>query len=108
LASTNDESISLLIEPENSVRVHGDGVMSDDYDFGGISGGPVIAIVQTPTFRSWIPAGVIIQGPNPTGDSSQAIQGFSMIKARPVQYILADGRLDVARWEMNNIHRPRS
>jgi hypothetical protein len=30
-----------------------------------------------------------------------------MIKARPVQYILPDGRINVPRWEMNNIHRNR-
>jgi hypothetical protein len=107
LTSANEDSISVLIERERLVQVHGDGVLFEDYDFGGISGGPLIAIVQTPTIRSWIPAGVIIQGPNPTGDISQSIQGFEMIKARPVQYILPDGRLDVHRWEMNNIHRNR-
>ncbi len=107
LTSANEQSISVQIERERDVQVHGDGVFSKDYDFGGISGGPLIAIVQTPTIRSWIPAGVIIQGPNRTGDSSQSIQGFEVIKGRPVQYILADGHLDVSRWEMNNIHRDR-
>jgi hypothetical protein len=105
LSSANEESLSVLIERERLVQVRGDGVFSDDYDFGGISGGPFIAIVQTPTTRSWIPAGVIIQGPNPSGDAAQSIQGFEMIKARPVQYIIADGHLDSSCWEMNNIHR---
>jgi hypothetical protein len=50
-------------------------------------------------------AGVIIQGPNPSADVSQSIQGFEMIKARPVQYILPDGRLDKARWETTNVHQ---
>jgi hypothetical protein len=94
-----------LIERESLVQVHGDGAFCDNYDFGGISGGPILAIVQTPTIRSWIPAGVIIQGPNPTVDASQSIQGFELVKARPVQYILPDGHLDVAKWEMNNINR---
>jgi hypothetical protein len=107
LTSANEQSISVQIERERLVQVHGDGVMSEDYDFGGISGGPLIAIVQTQTMRSWIPAGVIIQGPNRTGDSLQSIHGFEVIKGRPVQYILADGHLDVSRWEMNNIHRDR-
>ena len=106
LTSASEQSPSILIERQNLRQVHGEGPFSEKYDFGGISGGPFIAIVQTSTTRSWIPAGVIIQGPNPTGDPSQSIGGFELIKARPVQYIRADGHLDVSRWEMNNIHRP--
>ena len=105
LTSVNEHSLSMLIEREKLVQVHGDGIFSEDYDFGGISGGPIIAIVQTTTIRSWIPAGVIIHGPNQTGDASQSIQGFEMIKARPVQYILPDGHLDSSHWEMSNVHR---
>jgi hypothetical protein len=105
VSSVNENTISVLIEREKLVQVHGDRAMQQDYDFGGISGGPLIAIVQTSTIRSWIPAGVIIQGPNPSGETSQSIQGFEMIKARPIQYICADGHLDVARWQMSNIHR---
>src|SRR5260370_14262732 len=48
LSSANEQSISVQIERERLVQVLGDGEMSDDYDFGGISGGPLIAIVQTP------------------------------------------------------------
>ncbi len=107
LTSANETAISVQIERERLRQVHGDGVMSDDCDFGAIRGGPLIAIVQTPTMRSWIPAGVIVQGPNPTGDSSQSILGFELIKGRPIQYILPDGHLNVSRWEMNNMHRVR-
>lgn len=67
-----ERGFHLRIERERLVQVRGDGVMSEDYDFGGISGGPLIAIVQTPTIRSWIPAGVIIQGPNPTISRSRS------------------------------------
>ena len=105
LSSANDSSLSALIERDRVVQVHGDGNLSEDYDFGGISGGPFIAIVQTATLRSWIPAGVIIQGPNVCDDASQCIQGFELIKARPIQYILADGQLDISRWEMCNMSR---
>ncbi len=31
--------------------------------------------------------------------------GFELIKARPIDYILADGFLDNDRWAMNNIQR---
>jgi hypothetical protein len=105
--SVNENSISILIERANLIPALGKGVLPENYDFGGVSGGPLIAIVQTPTIRSWMPASVIIQGPNPTGDASQSIQGFEMIKARPVHFIMPDGHLDVPRWEMNNIHHGR-
>ena len=54
--------------PEKLMRVLGNEDMPENFDFGGMSGGPVVAIVQTPTLRSWIPAGVIFQGPDPSDD----------------------------------------
>jgi len=78
--------------------------MPENYDLGGMSGGPLIAIIQTPTLRLWKPAGVIIQGPNTSGNPSESISGFEVIKARPLHFVLPDGYLDVSRWEMNNIH----
>ena len=103
--SVNDISISLLIEREYLFPVLGDGMIPEDYDFGGISGGPFVAIVQTPVLRSWMPAGVIIQGPNPSADASQSIAGFELIKARPIKYVRSDGTLDVAMWEATNLFR---
>ena len=40
----------------------------ENFNFGGMSGGPLIAIVQAEIMRTWKPAGVIISGPNP-GDA---------------------------------------
>jgi hypothetical protein len=37
LTSVNEHSLSMLIEREKLVQVHGAGVFSEDYDFGGIS-----------------------------------------------------------------------
>ena len=85
------------------MRVLGTEEFSENYDFGGISGGPLLAIVQTPTLRSWMPAGVIIQGPNPSGDPETSIQGLEIIRARPVHFINPDGTLDIARWENSNL-----
>lgn len=73
--------------------------MPKNYDFGGISGGPVLAIVQTPTIRSWMPAGVIIQGPNSSGVPGEAILDLEIIKARPIHFIKPNGEIDVTRWE---------
>jgi hypothetical protein len=77
--------------------------MPENFDFGGISGGPFVAIVQTPTLRSCIPAGVIFQGPNPSGDPTESIQGLEIIRARPVHFINPDGTFDIARWERSNV-----
>lgn len=55
--SSSETVISIVIDRENLFQVFGDEVMLEDYDFGGISGGPVLAIVQTPTIRSWMPVG---------------------------------------------------
>jgi hypothetical protein len=101
-SSINETSLSILIERENLFQVLGNNAMPSDYDFGGISGGPVLAIVDTGTIRSWMPAGVIFQGPNPTGVAGQSIVGLEIIKARPVHFIKPDGLLDVERWEQTN------
>ena len=100
--SCHETSISILIERENLFQVLGDKVMPENYDFGGISGGPVIAIVQTPTVRSWMPAGVIFQGPNPSGVTGESISGLEIIKARPMHFIKPDGKLDLVRWQQAN------
>jgi hypothetical protein len=97
--SAHETSISIQLERDKMMQVLGDEKMPENFDFGGISGGPVLAIVQTETLRSWKPAGVVIQGPNPTGDPTQSIQGLEVIVARPIHFINADGTLDIARWD---------
>ena len=97
--SSHERALSVLIERDHLVQVHGDEPMPDNYDFGGISGGPMLAIVDTGIIRSWMPAAVIIQGPNPSGIAGESISGFEMIKGRPVHFIKADGYLDLTRWE---------
>jgi hypothetical protein len=100
--SCSETSISILIEREHLTQVLGDKSMPENYDFGGISGGLVTAIVQTPTVRSWMPAGVIIQGPNPSGVAGESITGLEIIKARPMHYIKSNGEIDVTRWQQTN------
>ncbi len=101
-SSSNEISLSILIERDNLFQVLGNKTMPENYDFGGVSGGPVLAIVQTPTIRSWMPAGVIIQGPNPSGKADESILGLEIIKARPMHFIKANGGIDVARWEQSH------
>jgi hypothetical protein len=69
-----ETSISIQLERYKMMRVLRDEEMAENFDFGGMSGGPVLAIVQTETLRLWKPAGVIVQGPNPTGDPAQSIR----------------------------------
>ena len=98
-SSSHEYAISIQIERENLFRVLGDEPLSEYYDFGGISGGPVIAIVEKNNIRSWMPAGVIIEGPNSGGNQNESISGFEIIKARPMHFILPNGELDLKRWE---------
>jgi hypothetical protein len=103
VTNAHESCISVQIEREHLLRVLGKEEFPENYDFGGMSGGPLLAIVQTPTLRSWMPAGVIIQGPNPSGDPEQSIQGLEIIRARPVHFINPDGTLDISRWEHSNL-----
>ncbi len=98
VSSVHERCISILVERENLRRVLGAKDMPENYDFGGMSGGPVIAIAEMGGIRSWMPAGVIFQGPNSSTDPSQSILGLEIIRARPIQFIMADGSLDLDRW----------
>jgi hypothetical protein len=96
-ASVSDRDVSILLEREYMVPLLGGGIPPENFDFGGMSGGPVIKIVETP-IRSWALAGVIYRGPNISVDPDQAIEGFKLISARRSHFILPDGRLDMTQW----------
>jgi hypothetical protein len=100
--SAHETCISIQLDREKFLKVLGEEV-PENLDFRGMSGGPAITIVQTPALRLWRPAGVIFQGPNPSTDPAESIQGLEIIRVRPVHYINPDGTLDVARWESYNI-----
>ena len=103
VSNCSENSLSVQIEREHLSQVLGNEAMPENYDFGGISGGPVLAIIQTPTIRSWMPAGVIFEGPNPgNATDQQAIAGLEIIRARPMHFIKADGMLDITLWEQSN------
>ncbi len=104
VTNSHDTMISIQIERADYVRLLGDEDMPENFNFGGMSGGPLIAIVQAEIMRTWKPAGVIISGPNP-GDAPDQdfIPGFEVIRARPIHFIKADGTLDHDRWDQANI-----
>jgi hypothetical protein len=97
--NAHETCISIQIERDKLMPVFGKGNLPGNYDFRGMSGGPVLAIVETPALRLWKPAGVIFQGPN--RDPAESIQGLEIIRARPVHFINPDGTLDIARWEQS-------
>jgi hypothetical protein len=104
VTSSHETMISIQIERDYLVRLLGDDDMPENFNFGGMSGGPLIAIIQAEIMRTWKPAGVIIAGPNP-GDASDQdfIPGFEVIRARPIHFVKADGTLDHDRWQQANI-----
>jgi hypothetical protein len=95
--------ISVQIEREVLVRILGTEEMPENFDFGGMSGGPALAIVQRPDLmRFWRPAGVIFQGPNPSGVAGESIQGLEIIRIRPIHFVKPDGMLDLEMWDQCN------
>jgi len=96
----NDRDISTLLEREYLEPAMGEGVVPENYNFGGMSGGPVIynLITKGGLFVNAL-AGVLIAGPNPSGDPNESIQGFELFRARRACFIREDGHLDHDLWE---------
>jgi len=97
--SVSDRDISSQIERENLIDLMGKGIPPENFDFGGMSGGPMLTIVEHNGLRSYRLAGVIYQGPNPSCDETEAIPGLEIIRARRADFILPDGQLDIQRWD---------
>ena len=98
-SSVSELDVSSQIERENLLAVLGKGIPPENFDFGGMSGGPMLTVIETKVIRCWSLAGVIYQGPNPSGDEGMSIPGLEIIRARRAHFIKADGTLDVARWD---------
>lgn len=98
-SSVSEKDVSSLVSREHLIDVMGCGDLPENYDCGGMSGGPMLMVVERRGLRSWALAGVIYEGPNPSPGDSGGIAGLEMIKARRAHFILPDGRLDVQRWD---------
>jgi uncharacterized protein (TIGR02391 family) len=68
VSSSHETMTSILLEREEYFRALGDEDMPENFNFGGMSGGPLLAIRQAEIIRTWRPAGVIIQGPKSPED----------------------------------------
>jgi len=103
VSNSRDAKISLLVEREGMYRCLGEGVLPENYNFGGISGGPLVALAERAGIRAWTAAGVIVNGPNPGDDPSQQfISGMEVFYATPIHFIKADGHLDIDLWNNSN------
>jgi hypothetical protein len=91
--SVSELDVSTLIERQCLMPVLGGGVPPKNFDFRGISGGPMLTVVQG-HLRSWALSGVIYQGPNVSEDPNEAIDGLEIIKARRAHFLLPNGMLD--------------
>jgi hypothetical protein len=96
--SVSDTDVSSLIEREHIIATLGGGIPPENFDFRGISGGPMLYVVEG-VLRSWALAGVIYEGPSTSDDSNEAIPGLELIRARRAHFINPDGTLDVGRWD---------
>jgi len=95
--SISETDISIQIKREELTDILGYGLPTQNYNFGGMSGGPVLALIDG-TIQSWVLAGVVYEGPNLSPDGNNSISDFEIIRARRAHFILPNGQLDIQRW----------
>jgi hypothetical protein len=71
----NENVISSQIERQYLTPMFGDEIMPENFDFRGMSGAPMITVVQHRGLRSWMLGGVIFRGPSTSDDPNEAIAG---------------------------------
>jgi hypothetical protein len=91
-SSISETDVSILIDREQLIPLLGAGIPPENYCFSGMSGGPVLAVIEHGGLRSWSLAGIIYEGP----------AGLEIIKARCARFVLPDGKLDIARWRVSS------
>jgi hypothetical protein len=104
ISSVSVRNISSLVEREHLEPALGEGIPPENYNYGGISGGPMLYNVLTKdgVFVNAL-AGVVYSGPNTSDDPNEAISGFELFRARPAMYIRSDGFLDHDLWAAHRL-----
>lgn len=98
-SSVSELDVSSLIERDYMMPVQdGPQLPPENYNFQGISGGPMLSVIEHRGLRTWALAGVIHEGPNTELEMDKAIPGLEIIKARRSHFILPNGSLDLVRW----------
>lgn len=95
--SVNDRDVVTLFERKYWLPDPVHGAPPSNFDFGGISGGLMLTVVQT-TIRSWALSGVIYEGPSTSQIPGEAISDFEVIRARRAQFINPNASLDTVLW----------
>lgn len=88
VSPVNERDASVLIERQHLEPALGEGVVPENFNFGGISGAPLFHDLS----------GVIVAGPNVVGDPDERIEGFDLLAARRSRFIWPDGFLDRDLW----------
>jgi hypothetical protein len=97
-SSVTEIDVLSQIEREHLLPQIGSGVPPENYKFGGISGGPMLTLVEKSDLLSWSLAGIIYQGPNTVSDPNKAIAGLEIMRARRARFLLSNGDLDRRAW----------
>lgn len=108
--SVSEIDVSCQLERTELIGILGSGLPPENFNFGGMSGGPMLTIVEKALgpnsfLRSYALAGVIHQGPNPALDHSTSIEGLEVIRARRARFINSDGTLNRVLWHEVNFGR---
>jgi hypothetical protein len=99
-SAVNECDVLTQVEREFLEPALGEGIPPENFDFGGISGGPMLYVVETKSgLRFNALAGIIYAGPNTSDDPNEAIPGFELFHARRPQFIRADGFLEHELWK---------
>jgi hypothetical protein len=96
-SSVNDRDVASLFDRSCWLPDPIRGAPPPNFDFGGISGGIMLTVIQG-TLRSWSLSGIVYEGPSTSDVSGEAIEGFEVLRARRAHFLAPDGQLDVALW----------
>ena len=100
LTTVGDRTLNVQIERHELEPAMGQGLPPENFNFGGISGGPVFRNFVATNKEPWcVLGGVIIQGRGAPDSSGQFIEGFELVTARRAAFINPEGTLDLARWD---------
>jgi hypothetical protein len=99
-SSVSPLNISSLFERQYAESISGVALPPENFNFGGISGGPMIYVTEEHKgLRLNVLAGVINSGPNTSDNPEEAIAGLEIIRARRACFIQANGLLDRSLWD---------
>jgi hypothetical protein len=99
VSSVSPLYVSSQMERDYLEPTLGEGIPPENYDYGGLSGGPMLYDVLRGGILVNALAGVIRLGKNT--DPNESIPGFVLFRARPAMYVRSDGFLDHDLWAAN-------